>query len=193
MNSFSHYHGKLAQKLTPKRYQHSVAVAETSLALAKIHNIHSGLAYLAGLLHDYARDLPDPILAELAKRAGIPSDPILDALPELWHGSVGAFLVQKELGLKHPALLQAINNHILGHPQMTELDKIVFLADMIEPSRDFPAVDQIREKAFQDLNEAMILAFEQSIYYLLDKKQLIHPLVIEARNKMILDARLEGR
>lgn len=193
MNSFSHYHGKVANKLTPKRYQHSVAVAETSWALAKMHNVHPGLAYLAGLLHDYARDLPDAILAELAKSAKLPSDPILDALPELWHGSVGAFLVQKELGLKHPELLQAIRNHILGHPEMSDLDKVVFLADMIEPSRAFQAVDQLREKAFQDLNEAMTLAFEHSIRYLLDNKQLVHPLMIEARNKMIMDARLEGR
>lgn len=193
MNSFSHYHRKVAQKLTPRRYEHSVAVAETSLALAKKHNVHPGLAYLAGLLHDYARDLPDSVLAGLAKTANIPSDPVLEALPELWHGSVGAILVEKELGLKHPGLLQAINNHILGHPRMTRLDKVVFLADMIEPGRDFETVDQIREMAFKNLDEAMIIAFEQSIYYLLGKKQLIHPLMIEARNKMILDARLEGR
>ncbi|NLC76618.1 MAG: HD domain-containing protein [Clostridia bacterium] len=193
MNSFSHYHGKLAQKLTPKRYKHSVAVAETALALAKIHKVPSGPAYLAGLLHDYARDLPDPILAELAKSAGIPADPVLDALPELWHGSVGAFLVEKELGLKHPQLLQAIRYHILGHPAMTDLDKVVFIADMIEPNRDFSGVERIREMAFKDLDEAMLLAFEQSIHYLLDKKQLIHPLMIEARNQLILTARLEGR
>lgn len=192
MNSFSHYHSRLAQKLTPKRYQHSVAVAETAQALAKTHHVHRGLAYLAGLLHDYARDLPDAILVELAKSAGFPPDPIKDAIPELWHSSVGAFLVKKELGLKHPELLQAIAHHILGAKEMSDLDKVVFLADMIEPNRNFDGVDVIREKAFENLDEAMVVAFDQSIRYLLDNKSLIHPLMIEARNRILLILDPEG-
>lgn len=192
MNSFSHYHSRLAQKLTPKRYQHSVAVAETAQALAKTHHVPRGLAYLAGLLHDYARDLPDAILFELAKSAGFPPDPIMDAVPELWHGSVGAFLVKKELGLRHPELLQAIAHHILGAKEMSDLDKIVFLADMIEPNRDFDGIDIIREKAFVNLDEAMVVAFDQSIKYLLDHKSVIHPLMIEARNQILLTLDPEG-
>ncbi|HHY60774.1 MAG TPA: HD domain-containing protein, partial [Clostridia bacterium] len=149
--------------------------------------------YLAGLLHDYARDLPDAELLELAKKAGLPPDPMKDAIPELWHGSVGAFLVEKELGLKHPALLQAIRDHILGSTAMTGLDKVVFLADMIEPHRDFPGVEVLREKAYRDLDEAMLAAFDQSIQYLLRKRSLIHPLMIDARNRLLMTFNTEGR
>lgn len=193
MKAFRHYAARLAGKLTPKRYRHSLAVAQTALALARTHQVQPGLAYLAGLLHDYARDLPNHLLVEVAKTAGLPPDPMKDAVPELWHGSVGAFLVEKELGLKHPALLQAIKDHILGSPAMTDLDKVVFLADMIEPHRDFPGVEVLRDLAFRNLDEAMLAAFDQSIRYLLTKRSLIHPLMIDARNGLLVTLNTEGR
>lgn len=193
MKSFSHYQAKLAKKLTKTRYLHSVAVAEVALALAKVHGTPEGLTYLAGLLHDYAKDLPKNILMELAKKMEPPMDPITKVYPGLWHGPIGALLVKEELHLKEPRLLQAIKYHTLGHPEMNKIDKIVFLADMIEPERSFSGVEIIRKKAFINLDEAMLIAYEQSIRYLLDNKEMIHPIIIKTRNELITLPKIEGR
>lgn len=193
MNSFGHYRNKLAKILSKKKYEHSIAVAETAYELAKVHQVEQELAYLGGLLHDYARELPNQKLAALGKVSGLVMDPVTQMSPEIWHGPVGAYLVKKELGLKEPSLLQSIALHTLGAPDMSDLDKIVFLADLIEPGRLFPGIEFLREKAFTDLDQGMLVAYEQSFRYLLSRKSLIHPIMIESRNQLLMRAEEEGR
>lgn len=83
------------------------------------------------------------------------------------------------------AVLQAISCHTLGSVQMNELDKILFLADMIEPGRCYPGVGELRREAFLDLDRAMLLALESSIRYCLETRKILHPLTVEVRNTFL--------
>lgn len=189
MDKLNYYHAILKKRLTKKRYEHSVAVAETSLELAKKHGCPKNSAYLAGLLHDYARELPLNKLAEQAKQWGLNEDEVMDAAPILWHGPMGALLVEKELGVIDSSILEAIRYHTTGAPNIDEIAKIVFLADLIEPGRRYPEVGIVRKEAFLDLDEGIFVAYELLIGYYIEKGSLIHPLTLNARNEFLLNKR----
>lgn len=177
----------LARKLSPLRYRHSQGVASYAAELALKYKGEISKARLAGLLHDYARDLPEEKLLTLAEEAGLISCEVERRLPVLLHGPVGAYLIQKELGLNDKEILQAISRHTVGSPDMTLLDKIIYLADALEPGRLYPGVDVLRRLAEEDLDKALLKALESSISYVLAKGQLLHPATVEARNYLLLN------
>jgi len=180
------YDELLARKLSPLRYRHSQGVASYAAELALKYKGDISKARLAGLLHDYARDLPEEKLLTLAEEAGLISCEVERRLPVLLHGPVGAYLIQRELGLNDKEILQAISRHTVGSPDMTLLDKIIYLADALEPGRLYPGVDVLRRLAEEDLDKALLKALESSISYVLAKGQLLHPATVEARNYLLL-------
>ncbi len=169
-------------RLSKKRYQHSRQVADTAVQMAKKFGIDESQAYLAGLLHDYARDLPTVELLEIAEKNHLISHQVEREVPDLLHGPVGALLLEKDLALKDKAILTAIKHHTLGAVGMSDLEKIIFLADMIEPGRSYTGVAELRELALIDLDEAMLLGLESSIEHCLEAGKILHPETIEARN-----------
>ncbi|BCV20491.1 bis(5'-nucleosyl)-tetraphosphatase (symmetrical) YqeK [Moorella sp. Hama-1] len=185
------YQKILAARLPEKRYRHSLGVAATAAQLASKNKVDPEQARLAGLLHDYARDLPGPELLALATGAGLVTCELERRLPVLLHGPVGALLIKQGLGLADRAILQAIARHTVGSVAMTTLDKIIYLADAIEPERRFPGVEELRRLAGTDLQAALLKAFESSIFYLLGKGQPLHPATIEARNYILLSGEAE--
>lgn len=180
------YDKLLARKLSPPRYRHSQGVASYAAELALKYRGEVGKAKLAGLLHDYARDLPDEELLTLAGKAGLITCEVERRLPVLLHGPVGAYLIQRELGLDDKEILQAISRHTVGSADMTLLDKIIYLADALEPGRRYPGVELLRRLAEEDLDKALLKALESSISYVLEKGQLLHPATVEARNYLLL-------
>ncbi|MCG0277581.1 MAG: bis(5'-nucleosyl)-tetraphosphatase (symmetrical) YqeK [Thermanaeromonas sp.] len=180
------YDKLLARKLSPLRYRHSRGVASYAAQLALKYNIEVNKARLAGLLHDYARDLPEGELLTLAEEAGLISCEVERKLPLLLHGPVGAYLVQKDLNVNDGEILQAISRHTVGAPDMTLLDKIIYLADALEPGRVYPGVDVLRRLAEEDLDKALLKALESSISYVLARGQLLHPATVEARNCLLM-------
>ena len=180
------YQGVLAARLPEKRYRHSLGVAATAARLASKNKVDPEQARLAGLLHDYARDLPGRELLALAAGAGLVTCELERRLPVLLHGPVGALLIKQDLGLTDRAILQAVARHTVGAVAMTTLDKIIYLADAIEPERRFPGVEELRRLASMDLDQALLKAFESSIFYLLGKGQPLHPATVEARNYILL-------
>lgn len=177
---------ELAKRLSPKRFSHSIGVSETAEWLAARFHCDIEKAKIAGLLHDLAREVPMNELLPRTQAFGIVMSDVEQAEPVLLHALLGAKLAQVEFGIADAEILQAIILHTTGGLGMTTLDKIIYLADVIEPGRGFKGVNQIREVAQIDLDKALLVALDQSIEYLVKRRGLIHPATIAARNEILL-------
>lgn len=173
---------KLQNILTPKRFTHSLGVMETAVSLAARYGQDEEKAALAGLLHDCARDIKGEKIFEMCERFNIKFNDIEQMQPELLHGPIGAALAREEYGIEDEDILRAIYCHTTGREYMSVLDKIIFIADYIEPARDFPGVDEVRRIAYEDLNKSMLISLENIIRHVISKGVLIHPDTVNARN-----------
>ncbi|WP_420825724.1 bis(5'-nucleosyl)-tetraphosphatase (symmetrical) YqeK [Thalassobacillus pellis] len=171
--------------LKPERYEHTVRVVETAVQLAEQYNADTHKAQVASILHDYAkyRDREE-MRRWIESDKRLPKD-LLTYHHELWHGPVGALLAEKELGVRDSDILSAIACHTTGKKHMKRLDKIVFLADYIEPGRKFPGVEEVRETAAQDLDKACMQASRNTIQFLLSKSQTVYPDTFHTYNELI--------
>ena len=172
----------LERRLSGHRFRHSVAVAQAARELAGIFGEEEDLSYKTGLLHDYAKGIPAPDLIALASEYGLIEDEIEKKVPDLLHAPVGAYLLEVELGIEDPAVLEAVRVHTMGSLHMSKLDKIIFLADMIEPGRDYPGQDRLDCLARRDLDQAMLYGLDATIRYCLDQARILHPRTIMVRN-----------
>lgn len=169
-------------KMPAHRFQHCQGVADTARELAAEYGINPDQAYLAGLLHDYARDIPGDQLLDIAGAGGTVIDEIYRQVPDLLHGPAAAVLLRNELQIDDEEVLSAIKNHTLGGVGMNPLDQVLFIADMIEPGRDYPGVEELRVLAKANLEQAMVYGLNSTIRYCLDRGVLLHPRTIEVRN-----------
>lgn len=166
----------LEPRLTPKRLRHSLGVEKMAGQLAKEYGEDPQKAEIAGLLHDYAKYIPDEQMLEYAKKFGIALCPAYEEKPNLMHGPVGAKLVEQELGIRDPQILRAIALHTTGAWGMNKLEEILYLADLLEESRDFEGVSQLR-KVLKEKGpeETMICALERELEFLQSRGRTIHP------------------
>jgi predicted HD superfamily hydrolase involved in NAD metabolism len=176
------YEDVVKKRLTRKRYLHSLAVRDCAVELAELYTANCTEAELAGLLHDFAREIPGPELLHLAEVKGLTVGAVDRQFPLLLHGPVGAVLVREELGIENPRVLDAIALHTLGGVEMDELAKIVYVADLIAPGRSFPCLDELRQVARQDLDRALLECLASTIRYCLERQCPIHPQTIAAWN-----------
>jgi len=178
----------LEKSLKSSRYQHSLGVAETAVFLARRFGVDEEQAKIAGLLHDCARQFRnEDLIAEAEKRLIMVGD-IERQMPLLLHAYIGSRLVTEKYGVSDHAIEQAIWRHTVGGAKMTKLDKIIWFADMIEPNRDYPGVERLRELAQTVSLDDMVLAgLTQSIAFVLQKGGLIHPDTVIARNEILLN------
>nr|WP_288974334.1 nicotinate (nicotinamide) nucleotide adenylyltransferase [uncultured Shuttleworthia sp.] len=153
--------------LSPHRYAHTLGVMHTACALSMAHSYPMTRAQIAGLLHDCAKYLSNDQLIEIAKKRGLSISPGEEKAPQLLHAKVGALFAEEIYGVQDPAVLRAIRLHTTGSPAMGLLDKIIFVADYIEPGRDrAPHLSDIRQLAFYDLDLAVTLILEDTIAFL---------------------------
>lgn len=178
---------EIRQNLSKKRFKHTIQVALLAGKLALMYEENPETAVLAALLHDFAREKSAGELLELAKKYKWPLDPVEENQPMLLHGPVAAFMAKEKWGIKDEPILEAIAYHTTGHPKMTRTAMILYLADMLEPGRVYPGVEDLRKLAFTSLELSLLACLNHTIRYLLDKQGLIHPLSIQARNQIILD------
>ncbi|MDS1029424.1 bis(5'-nucleosyl)-tetraphosphatase (symmetrical) YqeK [Bacillota bacterium LX-D] len=176
----------LHKRLSSKRMNHTLNVAQTAAELAAVNQINCKKAVKAGLLHDYARELSSDELLILAKEAKWPFHPMEQHIPILLHGPVAAYLVNRDLKISDQQILKAIQYHTTGCPGMDKLSQIVYIADMIEPGRNYEGVEKLRHLAYEDLRTAFLQCLEHSIFYIIKQGGLLHPLTVEARNDLIL-------
>lgn len=173
------------KQLTEHRYQHTVGVMETAIALAKQYGADVKKAELSAIFHDYAKFRPKEEMKEIIIREKMESN-LLEFNTELWHAPVGAYLVKTEVGVSNPEILDAIRYHTSGRPQMSLLEKVIYLADYIEPGRHFPGVDEVRELAKKDLDQALIKSIQNTMIFLMKKNQPIYPDTFLTYNDLIM-------
>lgn len=173
------------QQMPEKRWKHTLGVVETAIKLAKHFDGDVNKAELAALLHDYSKAWAIDRMDVIIREQQLPQE-LLVYDKELWHAHVGAWAVQSEHGITDEEVLDAIRYHTSGRENMTKLDKIVCLADYIEPGRDFPGVSKIRELAKHNVEEALIAAFDSTIELLMARGKRIFPLTVLARNDLIV-------
>lgn len=146
-----------------RRYQHTLNVKALAVELAEKYGADPQKAALAALLHDCAKELPKQELLRIMQENVIIADngPIRPA--PVWHGICAAILSRTQWGVADEEVLSAVACHTTGKPDMSMLDKIIFLADMTCAERDFPGVDELRALTKQDIDRAMIAALQQTI------------------------------
>ncbi|KAF1296815.1 HD domain-containing protein [Enterococcus sp. JM4C] len=172
---------KVQMRMSERRFKHVLGVEETAIALAEKYGASPEKASVAALTHDYAKERPDDEFIMVIKRDGYDKE-LLNYGNAIWHGLVGADFVSRELGIMDEEILSAIRLHTTGAAEMSLLDKIIYVADYIEPGRSFPGVKEARELALIDLDEAVAFETKHTLAHLLAQEQQIYPKTIETYN-----------
>lgn len=159
---------EMEKELTAKRYEHTLCVAYTAAALAMVHGADTDSAMVAGMLHDCAKCLSVKKLISICEKNNLPISEVEMQNPAaLLHAKAGSFLAQNKYGIDDPDILNAIRYHTTGRPNMSRLEKILYIADYIEPGRKHASnLGQIRRAAFQDLDGALFKILEDTLSYL---------------------------
>lgn len=170
----------LRARLSEASYAHCELVAAASVKLAARVGVDPVEAELAGLLHDYAKDETDVELLTIAEELDVPVTSFEAAHPYLIHARVGAAMAQRDLPGLSEAVLSAISRHTVGGLPMSDLDRVVYLADMIEPARDFPGVEALRDACGREnLGECFRLGYGRSVRHVIEKGKPAHPISAE--------------
>ncbi len=172
----------LKVRLSKKRFTHSVNVARASHMLAERWGADPDKAYLAGLLHDCCKELPFPEQERLMRSGPFPVSGTEWRCKPVWHGIAAASYMHSELGIEDAEVLSVARWHTVGHANMTRLEEIVYMADLISADRTYRDVDRVRKLAQNDLDKAMLFAFEFSIDSVLKKGAPIPVTTVEAYN-----------
>lgn len=173
---------KLQGMLSQRRFTHSVNVMEAAEQLAHKYGGDVEKAALAGLIHDCAKDLTPNVTFDLCDKYDIIVDKIMRKEPGLLHGMVGSYLARDVFGIDCPDVLSAIADHTMGRPGMDKLSRIIFIADYIEPGRDYPGIERIAEAAQESLEKAIVAGIDCTIADILQKGKLLHPNTVGTRN-----------
>ncbi|WP_027725730.1 bis(5'-nucleosyl)-tetraphosphatase (symmetrical) YqeK [Tuberibacillus calidus] len=176
---------EVKKRLPEKRYAHTLRVMECAVELAKRYGADPAKAELASALHDIAKYFPEEEMRAIIQSRETLPDLLLDYHPSVWHAPVGAIYIKETFGLTDPDILAAITYHTTGRSGMSVLEKVVFLADYIEPGRSFPGVDEVREMAKEDLDLAVAQALANTVRFLVENYSQVYPDTLSAYNDLI--------
>ncbi len=177
---------KVKEMLPQKRFNHSLNVAKCALKLAKIYNIDEEVAYLAGITHDCAKYLTDKEINYYVNKYKIELKSVEVNNIALSHSVIGSYIAKYELNITNEDIISAIKYHTTGKENMTVLEKVIYMADLIEEDRVFSNVELLRELTYNGkLDEALLISFNNTIKFVIDNNQLIHPRTIDARNYLL--------
>lgn len=174
----------VSSQMPDKRWQHTLGVMETSVKLAERYGADPSRAETAAILHDVAKYWPVERMKGIIEQNGLNTE-LLSYDKQLWHAEVGAFVAERDYGITDAGVLGAIRYHTSGREGMSLLEKIVCLADYIEPGREFPGVDDIRRLSTVSLEEGLIAGFDSTISLLLQKRRIVFPLTVLSRNDLV--------
>jgi nicotinate-nucleotide adenylyltransferase len=179
--SFDAVKAILQKRLSPKRFVHTLGVLKEAVKLARHYGASVEKARWAALLHDCAKEYSTDKKKALCKQWGIPLDGSHTAQIDLTHGPMGAESAKRDYYVNDPEILQAIRFHSTGHKTMTVLDKVIMLADFIEPYReDYPPLAQMRGLAYTDINKALRIGIKYTIKEEEQAKNPVHPASFDA-------------
>lgn len=172
----------LEKNLSEKRKAHVKGVVDTAEQLAKAYGADPDKARQAALFHDMFRSTPVDVLNMYVRQLGL--DKVYLDNANLAHGPIAAMIMERDYGIQDPDILQAVRYHTTGRAGMSLLEKVLFLADAIEPGREYPGVGQIRELAVRSLDKACLCSMERSITYIRERGLFLHEDTIKARNDL---------
>lgn len=176
-HKFQELQKKLKKELDSERYAHTLGVMYTAASLAMCHGADVGEAMTAGLLHDCAKGIPNEQKIEKCKQYHLDISEVEYANPGLLHAKLGAFLAVQQYQVESEDVIHAISAHTTGRPGMSLLEKIIYIADYMEPGRaELPNMKEVRKLAFHNIDECLYRILKDSLIYLASKKLPIDPM-----------------
>lgn len=168
------------ERLSPRRFHHSLGFTHTAMALASHWGQDVHAAAVVGILHDLAKETPaQEIRADLLKRGHV-IEPEDEPYPGVWHGLASAVWAHEDFQVDDPPTLEAIRYHATAEAGACLLTRIAVIADMTEPMRTWPALDELRRLSFKDFDAAFAVTMRMKMQHLLDRKKSIHPRALRA-------------
>ncbi len=181
----------LKTNLMEKRYIHTLGVAETAKKLAKLNGISEEKAEIAGLAHDIAKNISKEEMKEIIKENNIVLSKIEEVSANLWHSIIAPIEAKSKFKIEDEEILDSIRWHTTGKENMPILTKVIYIADMIEPNRNFEGVDELRKVTFENLDRGVFSGLTSSIKVLLTQNLLIDENTMRARNYFLYDKRFK--
>lgn len=175
----------IKKALSTERYDHTVRVLDVAKRLVSHYDICKKDVELAVVFHDYAKEMNEDELKQYIIEYKIDEN-LLSYNRELWHGPVAAHIVQHQFGITNKSILNAIYYHTTGRANMDNVELTLFVADYIEPNRNFSGLEEVREIAYINLHEAALLTLKNTIPYLIKKGATIFPDTFHAYNDLVL-------
>lgn len=185
-NSLQEYKALLEKRLAPKRYYHSLCVADEAKRLAEKYGADSEKAYLAGLLHDVTKNASEEEHLNIFDTFGIMLNSIEKNAEKLWHAMSGAAYVKYVLQIDDEEIYDAIRYHTTAKSNMSLLSLILYLADFTSADRDYEDVDVMRALVDKSLDEAFLYALSYTVKEIVDKGGALHLDTINAYNETVL-------
>ncbi len=176
----------LKENLNSNRYNHTLGVGETAKKLAEVNKISIEKAEIAALAHDVAKNLSLQKMQSIIEKNNIELTNTEKENSNLWHSIIAPIEARNKLKIDDEDILDAVRWHTTGKENMSILTKIIYIADMIEPGRDFPGVEKIRQTTFENLDEGVLLGLTESMKDLLNRNLIIDLNTIKARNYFLL-------
>jgi predicted HD superfamily hydrolase involved in NAD metabolism len=174
---------KLIAELDKERYEHTLGVMYTAASMAMCHGADVEQALLAGLLHDCAKCIPGENKIKMCEKYHLNVSEVERENPSLLHAKLGAFLAAKKYHIEDKEIINAIASHTTGHPHMTLLEKIIYIADYIEPGRpELANMEEVRHLAFRNIDECLYRILEDSLEYLNRLSKPIDPMTEKTYN-----------
>ncbi len=178
---------RLRNMIRSERWEHSKRVQDEAVKLAARLGADVHRAAVAGILHDCARDMGYEELLNKACEFGIILDSVTLNSPSIIHAVIGPEIAGREFGIKDTDILNAIRYHTTGRENMSLLEKIVFIADAVEPARSYPGVDKIRALLAVDIDKAVLQSLDNTLSYLVNECRPVHLDTVKARNCLLLN------
>lgn len=178
---------KLLKEMLPeRRLNHSLSVSKCAVKLSEIYKCDKEKARVAGLVHDCAKYFTNEQIEDCVKKFNIQLDALEENNIALSHSIVGSYVARQVFNIDDEEILNAVKYHTTGKENMSLLEKIIYMADLVEEGRKFPKVEELRDLTFSGkLDEALLLSFNNTIKFVIDNEQLIHPRTVSARNYIL--------
>lgn len=179
------YSDEIISLIGKKRFEHTLRVADEAEKLAKKHGVDPKKARIAGMYHDCAKIRDLDLLLATCEEYGLEITSDMHYSPKIIHSFLGAEMAKKKYGVDDEEILNAIRFHTTGRANMSMLEKVVYLADLIEPMRNFEGVERARVLSYEDIDLAMLESLNNTILFLAEKMNHIAKLTFEARNYLL--------
>ena len=180
------YKDLLRARLKPKRFVHSLNVADAARALAQKYGADEEKAFVAGLLHDITKNETDEKQLQIFAQNGIILSDVEKSNPKLWHAMSAPLVLKSELNITDEAILGAVRYHTTGKAGMTLLEKVIYIADYISAERDYPDADVMRTLSAESLEGAALYSLQYTFSSLSKKKLPIHPDSLAFYNELVM-------